>query len=332
MGRSASATFEKARPDPERDRLIGDGNSLALRIRPNGTKTWIIEYLHQGQRTKTTIGVYSLGGHPDPNAGIEAWLRYGQLSLTQARTIASHWKDTRRAGRDPYAEWQALLLAEREAAQAALQRQAEQTAEQEQEQRRPTLATVAAAFYESHLKGKKSAEATRYRIQRILEYLGDCQIHRITRQAVTEALEQIAAGKRAGQPSKQMAGEVLTVTKAVFRFAASREWIDDSVIEPLKRQDFDARPRKRETALRMDELAKLWIALDTATADPITVAAIRLLILTGQRETEVCGATWQEIDFETNVWRIPAERTKKRKAHLVHLAPRLSPFWNLSSR
>jgi integrase len=48
---------------------------------------------------------------------------------------------------------------------------------------------------------------------------------------------------------------------------------------------------------------------------------MKLLILTGQRESEVCEAKWTEFDMEAGLWRLPAERTKSGRAHLVHLAP-----------
>ncbi len=96
MGKLAAVTCETAKPDKQRDRLLGDGDGLFLRVRPHGTKTWMIEYEFQGRRTKYTIGVYSRDGAP--GGSISDWLRHGQLSLTQARSIAGSWKSARRAG------------------------------------------------------------------------------------------------------------------------------------------------------------------------------------------------------------------------------------------
>jgi integrase len=48
---------------------------------------------------------------------------------------------------------------------------------------------------------------------------------------------------------------------------------------------------------------------------------MKLLILTGQRELEVTDAEWTEFDLDAGLWKIPAARTKKERAHLVHLAP-----------
>jgi integrase len=47
---------------------------------------------------------------------------------------------------------------------------------------------------------------------------------------------------------------------------------------------------------------------------------VRLLILTGQRLREVGGMMWSEIDFENNLWTIPASRMKSKRAHEIPLA------------
>lgn len=52
MGKLAAVTCESAKPDKARDRLLGDGGGLFLRVRPHGTKTWLIEYEVSGKRTK----------------------------------------------------------------------------------------------------------------------------------------------------------------------------------------------------------------------------------------------------------------------------------------
>lgn len=119
-------TCETTKPDPKRDRLLGDGDALFLRVRPHGTETWVIEYEFQGKRTKYTISGHARIGAPGDSSS--DWLRHGQLSLTQARSIAGGWKAARQAGHDPAAEWEGLLSKERKAAAAMLaQGQAEAT-------------------------------------------------------------------------------------------------------------------------------------------------------------------------------------------------------------
>src|SRR4029077_3835076 len=48
--------------------------------------------------------------------------------------------------------------------------------------------------------------------------------------------------------------------------------------------------------------------------------AIQFGILTAARSAEVLGATWKEIDFDTAMWTIPAERMKARTEHRVPLS------------
>jgi integrase len=54
----------------------------------------------------------------------------------------------------------------------------------------------------------------------------------------------------------------------------------------------------------------------------IAAKALEFLILTAARTGEAVGARWQEIDFNTATWTIPAGRMKGGREHRVPLAPR----------
>jgi len=47
----------------------------------------------------------------------------------------------------------------------------------------------------------------------------------------------------------------------------------------------------------------------------------QLLILTGQRRSEVAGIAWPELNREEAIWVIPTERAKNKAAHIVPLSP-----------
>lgn len=322
MGKLAATTCETAKPTPGKDRILRDGDGLMLRIRPNGTKTWVVEYLHVGERTKYTIGHYDCAGAPGQN--LNEWLDFARLSLTQARSIAGNWKQARKAGHNPAKERQAIL-------DAKIAEQATQQAAKDAEESQPTYTKAMETFLAKHIAGKASASATRYRLERLSAIVGDRKLIEINKAALMAGIEEIAEGKKDGKDAKQLAGEVLTQAKRLWHFAMVRGWAtrdNASDIASLKRSDFDARPRQRKLNLKMDELVKLWQALDDRSrckADPLTVAAIKLLILTGQRATEVTGAEWAEFDLDAKLWTIPAHRMKikDRGAHQVHLAPQV---------
>ena len=74
------------------------------------------------------------------------------------------------------------------------------------------------------------------------------------------------------------------------------------------------------------ELAEARAVLARAEAQPahpLTRLALRLLALTAVRPGEIRGAAWAEfegLDGAEPLWRVPAERMKARREHLVPLA------------
>jgi integrase len=72
----------------------------------------------------------------------------------------------------------------------------------------------------------------------------------------------------------------------------------------------------RDRVLAGHELRLIWLHAGEGHYGAI----VRLLALTGQRREEVASMQWPEIDFEKNMWSIPAARTKNGRAHDVPLA------------
>lgn len=67
-----------------------------------------------------------------------------------------------------------------------------------------------------------------------------------------------------------------------------------------------------------EEIARVWIALDSYP-DPQIRAITRLLMLTGQRRTEVALTPWHEVDLEAKMWVIEGARTKNGRRQTVPL-------------
>ncbi len=151
-------------------------------------------------------------------------------------------------------------------------------AEVKAEASRPTVKEAIKSFMTKIMDGKTSAPAIQYRLDRLVAIIGDKKISDVSRQDVILALDMIAKGQREGRLVKQLAGEVLTQAKRLWRFAKSREWVALSCVEELTRRDFDAKPIKRDVTLRLDELAAVWRVLDNpqqCKSDPVTIAAMK---------------------------------------------------------
>ena len=54
--------------------------------------------------------------------------------------------------------------------------------------------------------------------------------------------------------------------------------------------------------------------------EAMSAKALIFTILTAARTGEALGARWSEIDFENQVWRVPSERMKMRREHIVPLS------------
>jgi integrase len=76
------------------------------------------------------------------------------------------------------------------------------------------------------------------------------------------------------------------------------------------------RERRRDRVLSDPELAALWRALPEAG---VFGDILRLLVLTGQRRSEIAQLRWDEIDLARRVIRLGGERTKNKHPHEVPL-------------
>jgi integrase len=76
---------------------------------------------------------------------------------------------------------------------------------------------------------------------------------------------------------------------------------------------------KRKRYLSPAEIARLTAALAECTSQP-AANAIRLLMFTGARRTEVCAARWEQFDLEAGTWTKPGATTKQKTDHHVPLS------------
>jgi integrase len=60
--------------------------------------------------------------------------------------------------------------------------------------------------------------------------------------------------------------------------------------------------------------------METVATYPTIKLALRLILLTLVRKSELIQATWDEVDFENATWTIPKQRMKGRNPHVVYLS------------
>jgi integrase len=76
----------------------------------------------------------------------------------------------------------------------------------------------------------------------------------------------------------------------------------------------------RDRTLTDDEIRQLWEGLEAAKMSWAVAQALRILLVTGQRVSEVIGARRSELALDRKEWRLPAERVKNASPHEVPLS------------
>jgi len=80
------------------------------------------------------------------------------------------------------------------------------------------------------------------------------------------------------------------------------------------------KPKKQNmAALRPEELPELMVAIANASIKRTTRFFIEWQLHTMTRPAEAATTSWADINLDKKLWTIPAERMKKRRAHIIPL-------------
>ena len=113
---------------------------------------------------------------------------------------------------------------------------------------------------------------------------------------------------------------VLQIISQVFRYAVITGRAKHNVAADLRGA---LRPRKtvhRAAVLEPEKVGQLLRDIDAYEGYFPLICALKLAPLVFTRPTELRAAQWKEFDLEAGEWRIPAERMKMRRQHLVPLS------------
>jgi integrase len=100
----------------------------------------------------------------------------------------------------------------------------------------------------------------------------------------------------------------------IFNFATDKEILGAS---PAVKVPKPGQEHRRDRVLRDQEIKRLWGALESESLH--LSAFFRLLLLTGQRKSEVANMAWEELDLARGCWEIPSARTKNKCTHQAPL-------------
>ena len=276
-----AAALKRLKPRDKRYDASLDERGLWARVYPSGRIAIQYLYLAGSVRRRITLGYY-------PDMSIEALKRV----YLRERALRSE-------GRDPQRE----RLDERD--RLAQEAQKAKLAK--------TVTDLGRQFVEDYSKREKRAQSAR-EDQRILEkeiipVIGKLPIEQVQRSQLVELIERIT---RRGSPV--MANRVRAFLSKLFNWAVDRCVLEGSPAThlPMNKETI------RQRVLDDSDLKAFWNAIDTLP-NPVHQAAVRILLLTGQRRSEVARLARDEINSEW--WTILEGRAKNGVAHRVPLSP-----------
>ncbi|MFQ3246466.1 MAG: integrase [Arenicella sp.] len=151
----------------------------------------------------------------------------------------------------------------------------------------------------------------------IFPVLGNLPIDEITTPMLLSALSRIE--KRG---SYEQARRVTQRCDSVYKFA-----IASGIATYNPAQDVQGAIKKSVKTnyafIKANELPEFLEAFNGVVSHPIVKLATEMLMLTFVRTGELISAEWHEIDFEKNIWEIPASKMKRDRDHLVPLSTRV---------
>ncbi|MEZ5492011.1 MAG: integrase arm-type DNA-binding domain-containing protein [Gammaproteobacteria bacterium] len=258
-----------------------DGGGLRLVVSQSGAKKWVLRFTISGKRREM-----GLGSFPD-------------IGLAEAREEATKCRKQAKNGIDPI------------------------NARQADEEMIPDFTSCAARYIRAHRRGWKNKKHSKQWTSTLKTYarpiIGSRKIDSITTEDVLKILSPIWTSKT--ETAKRLQGRI----ENVLDYAAAHKWREPlnparwrGHLDKLLPKPSRIARVKHHPAMPYTEVPAFFSELSNNTGT--SAQALRLLILTATRTSEVLEARWKEIDFNEATWTIPAERMKARQEHRVPLS------------
>ena len=272
---------------------ISDGGGMYLQIHPNGSQYWRMNCRINGKQITLSFGIW-----PD-------------VSLTQARMMQEESKGKIGKGINPIEE-------KREQSRLQLEEMLEK--ESKEDIQKNTFKKVSLEWHKRqsfHWTEKHASDVLNSLKHHIYPDLGKKPISTITKQDVIANLRKLEA-----EGMHETCYRVRQRLEAIFDYAEIEDHCIGNPSKGLQKIFIKPQPKSHHS-LPISELPEFLRKIETdKVTSPSTVLAMKFMILTFVRSSELRLANWDEFDIESKepLWIIPAERMKMKKTHHVPLS------------
>jgi integrase len=266
---------------------LSDGGGMYLMVRPGGARYWRLDYRFAGKRRTLALGVYPT-----------TTLSVARARREDARTLLAQ-------GTDPSAAKKAKRRTALHASETTFEVIAREWLHNQRKRLAPRYCAQILARLESDVFPQiGSRPIAEIDAPELLD-----TIRKIEQRGVLETARRL----------RQSCGQV-------FRYAIVTGRAKHDPSADLRGALGTPRRKRGHKAMSRDELPNFLRALEAYDGDPRTRIALRLIILTFVRTGELRAARWCEfknLQGAEPLWRVPAERMKMKREHLVPLAPQV---------
>ncbi|QGM80721.1 tyrosine-type recombinase/integrase [Otariodibacter oris] len=265
---------DKAKPK-EKDYSLVDGQGLFLRVKTNGSKYWLFNYIKPITKKRTNMGI---GIYPD-------------VTLAQARAKRQEYRSLLAQGIDPQIHQKEKEIEHLQNQSNTLYKIAE------------NWKKVRSAGIEALTMEKNWARLEKHLFSRI----GDYPVTSITPVILIEALKPLAE-----EGKSDTLHRIIRLTNQILNYAVNIGVMQFNYCEKVN-QAFSKKPKQKNPAIHPKELPEFLTTLNNSNRDMITKILIQWELLTMVRPAEAVSIEWSEIDWKQSLWNIPAEKMKKTK-------------------
>ncbi len=184
----------------------------------------------------------------------------------------------------------------------------------------PTFREAAERTYAANRPRWRSGKVAAVWLQSMERYafpaLGDKRMDRIGREDVLRILTPMWTAK------PETARKLRQRLRTVFDWALAHGYVEQNIAGDAIRGALPAQPsvKAHHRTIPYSEVAAALEAVDGSAATKAAKLCFRFLVLTAARGGEARLATWDEIDLKAREWRIPGQRMKTGREHVVPLS------------
>ena len=276
-----SPTQVKQAKAREKEYTLADGNGLQLRVRPNGSKLWVLKYSQPYTKKRTNLG---LGKYPD-------------VTLAQARLKRKEARELLAQDIDPKTHKEEQSLLKKEAIEN-------------------TFGVLAQKWFDlklTQVKEETANHAWRGLERHVLPTLSNMPLDKIKPKNVITLLTPIA-NKGSLETVKRLCRNI----NEVMRLGVAQGIIEVNYLADITKL-FPAAKKTNMATIKPERLPELMAAIREANLLRTTRCLVLWQLHTMTRPIEAATARWEDIDLENKIWVIPAERMKMKKPHTIPL-------------